>query len=662
MEIANQSPDRVLLLGPLQVIQNRAQLPLPPSRKVRALLAYLAMAPRPVTREKLCELLWDVADDPRSELRWCLSKLRPLIDAPAATRLIADRERVWIDTSSLDIDAISLTRSAQVTLTSGSPGDLQSLRTLFCGDFLEGLSVDRVPLFDNWLAGQRHRFGQLHQQLLERLSAVLPPESDDRIGVLRECIEVAPFDEAAHIELIHTLLRHALYNEAEHQIDASVARFQSEGVDPTSLKSALAAMQRSASKPARTSLVDAAHLDAPSSQQGVCTRIPNPMQRTSGPWRIGVLFSRTGFMSVIEETQYQGTLLAVEEVNDAGGVCGCELVPVAYDPASDSMAYGHYAKRLMVEDQVRTIFGCYTSSSRKAVLPVVERLNGLLWYPTLYEGFEASPNVIYTGASPNQNSLLLCRYLMDTFGTRFYFVGSDYIYPRQSNRVMRELLRANGGSVVGERYVNLRAHRQEFLPIIQDIKRLRPDAIFSTVVGEGTIFLYQAYADAGLDPKQMPIASLTTTEAEIAGMGFDVGAGHITAAPYFQGIEGSANNAFVQRFKKRLGADISTNMCAEASYFQLHLFVKALEQATTLDTEVLRSMVLGASFQAPQGAVRVNPMSGHTDLWTRIGRANREGQFDVVSQSKEPVHADPFLIGYGRATAKQEMPNERKVA
>lgn len=183
----------------------------------------------------------------------------------------------------------------------------------------------------------------------------------------------------------------------------------------------------------------------------------NPTQATSAPWRIGVLFSRTGFMSVIEETQYQGTQLAIEEVNEAGGVCGRELVPVAYDPGSDSAAYGHYAKRLMVEDQVSTIFGCYTSSSRKAVLPVVERLNGLLWYPTLYEGFEASPNVIYTGASPNQNSLALCRYLMDTFGTRFYFVGSDYIYPRESNRVMRELLKSNGGSVVGERYVNVYA-------------------------------------------------------------------------------------------------------------------------------------------------------------------------------------------------------------
>jgi ABC-type branched-subunit amino acid transport system substrate-binding protein len=379
----------------------------------------------------------------------------------------------------------------------------------------------------------------------------------------------------------------------------------------------------------------------------------NLKERTCAPWRIGVLFSRTGFMSVIEETQCQGTMLAIEEVNDAGGVCGRELQPVAYDPASDSIAYGHYAKRLMVEDQVTTIFGCYTSSSRKAVLPVVERLNGLLWYPTLYEGFEASPNVIYTGAAPNQNSLALCRYLLDTFGTRFYFVGSDYIYPRHSNRVMRELLRANGGSVVGEFYVDLRARRQEFLPIIQDIKRVRPDVIFSTVVGEGTIFFYQAYASAGLDPKQIPIASLTTTEAEIAAMGFDVGSGHITAASYFQGIEGSTNEAFVQRFKKRVGADIPTNACAEASYFQLHLFAKALEQANTLDTDVLRSMVLGTSFEAPQGAIRVNPMSGHTDLWTRIGRANQEGQFEVVSKSKKRVQADPFLVGYGRTAPKE---------
>src|SRR4051812_11268677 len=256
METASPSADRVLLLGPFQIIRNGDQLPLPRSRKARALLAYLAMAPRPVTREKLCELFWDVADDPKSELRWCLSKLRPLVNGPTATRLLADRERVRIDTSSLDIDAVSLARNAQTTLASGSLRDLQSLRALFRGDFLEGLSVDRAPLFDNWLAGQRHRFGQWRQLLLERLAAVLPPESDDRIEVLRECIEVAPFDEVAHIELVRTLLRRALYAEAEHQIDASVTLFQSEGIDPASLKAAFAAAQRSVSKPAGISLVD----------------------------------------------------------------------------------------------------------------------------------------------------------------------------------------------------------------------------------------------------------------------------------------------------------------------------------------------------------------------------------------------------------------------
>lgn len=137
-------------------------------------------------------------------------------------------------------------------------------------------------------------------------------------------------------------------------------------------------------------------------------------RKTLAPWRIGVLFSRTGFMSVIEETQYHGTMFAIEEINATGGVNGRELIPVIYDPGSEAMAFGHFAKRLMIEDNVCTIFGCYTSSSRKAVLPVVERLNGLLWYPTLYEGFEASPNVIYTGAAPNQNSLALCRFLMKT--------------------------------------------------------------------------------------------------------------------------------------------------------------------------------------------------------------------------------------------------------
>jgi DNA-binding SARP family transcriptional activator/Tfp pilus assembly protein PilF len=272
MEMANLSADRLLLLGPLQVIQNGSPLPQPPSRKVRALLAYLAMTARPVSREKLCELLWDVADDPRGELRWCLSKLRPLVDRPTTIRLIADRTQVCIETDALDIDAVLVARHTQKTLTSGSPSDLRTLLDLFRGDFLEGLSVERAPSFENWLAGQRHRFGQLHQQLLERLSAILPPE--DRIEALRELIEVAPFDEMAHIALVRTLMNSALYAEARQQVDASVRRFQSEGIDPTSLRSAFAEARRHHCKPAKATHFQSSGFDAPSHQQVVRTSRP----------------------------------------------------------------------------------------------------------------------------------------------------------------------------------------------------------------------------------------------------------------------------------------------------------------------------------------------------------------------------------------------------
>lgn len=356
-------------------------------------------------------------------------------------------------------------------------------------------------------------------------------------------------------------------------------------------------------------------------------------------------------MALIEDTQLRGTLLAIDEINENGGVNGRPLEAVYYDPASESAAFGRYAKRLMVEDKVSTIFGCYTSSSRQAVLPVVERLNGLLWYPTLYEGFEVSPNVIYTGAAPNQNSVELCRYLMEHYGNRFYFVGSDYVYPRESNRIMRELLRHNGGEVAGEVYVGLRARHKDFVPIMRDIRAAAPDVIFSTVVGDATVSLYQIYNDFGFDPATCPIASLTTTEAEIQAMGFDVGEGHITAAPYFQGVPSQSNFEFVKRYRKRFGDSEPTNMCVESAYFQVHIFAKALERANSIDTEDLRPFVLGAQYEAPQGSVSINPTCAHTDLWSRIGRASRSGQFDIMRESAARVHADPYLIGYGRAAA-----------
>ena len=367
-------------------------------------------------------------------------------------------------------------------------------------------------------------------------------------------------------------------------------------------------------------------------------------KQTEAPWRVGVLFAQTGCTAEVERTQLGGTLLAIEEINAAGGINGRELQPVVYDPGANDILYAYLARKLLTEDGVTSIFGCYTSASRRAVMPVVERLNGLLWYPTTYEGFELSPNVIYTGAAPNQNSLELCRFLCETYGKRFYLIGSDYIYPRRSNKLFRELVAAEGGTVVAERYLDIRAERRDFAPIMRDIREAGADVIFSTVVGDATASLYQAYAEAGFDPRTMPIASLTTTEAELQTMSPAVGEAHITAACYFAGLESDANRAFVKLHNERFGADRPTNACAEAAYFQVHLFAHALAEANSIDTDDLRPHVLGSSFDAPQGRVEIDADSGHAKLWTRIGRANRLGQFDLIWESGSSVEPDPFLI------------------
>ena len=364
------------------------------------------------------------------------------------------------------------------------------------------------------------------------------------------------------------------------------------------------------------------------------------------PWRVGVLFSRTGVTAVIEETQLHGTMLAIEEINTSGGVNGREFAPVMYDPASDCSMYARLADKLLTEDGVSTIFGCYTSSSRKAVLPVVERRNGLLWYPTLYEGFEYSPNIIYTGAAPNQNSVVLVDYLLESYGSRFYLIGSDYIYPRESNRIMRELLRQRHGEVVGEHYLDLGARPSEFRLLMRDVRNTRPDVIFSTVVGQATAYLYQAYSDADFDPRVMPITSLTTSEAEVKQMGADVACGHITAAPYFESVNTAVNASFLRRYKKRFGDDEPTNLCAEAAYFQVHIFAKALSEVNSMDPDILRPVVLGSEFDAPQGRVVIDSNSNHTNLWTRLGRVNERGQFDIIRESLQSVKPDPYLVSH----------------
>lgn len=367
---------------------------------------------------------------------------------------------------------------------------------------------------------------------------------------------------------------------------------------------------------------------------------------SSAPIRVGMLFSETGVTSVIETSQRLGTLLAVHEINASSGIHGRELKLVNYDPQSRPASYRQLAERLVVDDGVRVILGCYMSSTRKAVLPVLERWNALLLYPTLYEGFEYSRHVVYTGAAPNQNSVQLAEFMMRSFGSRVFMVGSDYLYPYESNRIMSDLILEGGGEKVGEVYLPLDAQREDFRAVVKRIKSLQPDFIFSTVVGEGTAMLYQAYAEAGLDPLRMPMASLTTSEAEVQQMGAQYAAGHITSAPYFQSIDSDVNRRLVESFHRRFGDDKVANQCWEAAYFQTHLLANAMRRVDPGDIEALLRVLPGSEFEAPQGRVRIDEHNHHTYLRPRIGRGDGKGQFEILEEARSWVRPDPYLVSH----------------
>ena len=355
----------------------------------------------------------------------------------------------------------------------------------------------------------------------------------------------------------------------------------------------------------------------------------------------------------------QGALLGIDEINEAGGIDGRELVAVRYDPQSTPSRYAELAERLIVQDGVNVIFGCYMSSSRKAVIPVIEKWNKLLFYPTLYEGFEYSSNVIYTGAAPNQNSVQLAEFMTSNFGARVYLIGSDYIYPYESNRIMGELVQQRqGNEKLAERYMALNATDKDYVEIMADIRNKQPDFIFSTVVGESTAALYRAYADAGFDPKTMPIASLTTSEAEISQMERGIAAGHYTSAPYFQSIQSNVNLRCLSRLRQRFDDCSVPNLCWEASYFQMHIFANALRQSGDEGIAQLIPHILGSEFDAPQGRIKIDPGNHHTCLYPRIGRVDSEGQFTIVRQATRSVYPDPYLVTHslGDWAAKLDTP------
>ncbi|WP_437881687.1 transporter substrate-binding domain-containing protein [Pseudomonas sp. LRF_L74] len=366
----------------------------------------------------------------------------------------------------------------------------------------------------------------------------------------------------------------------------------------------------------------------------------------AGGFKVGLLFSSSSLSAAVETTQANATRLAIDEVNAAGGIDGVELQAVACDTGPTPDHYRQSAQRLCDEDQVRVLFGTHMSSTRKAVLPIIESRHRLLFYPTLYEGFEYSPNCFYTGAAPNQNSVQLARHALSHFGKRVFFIGCQYVYPYESNRIMRDLFEQAGGEVVGEIYLPFFSSLDDFRAVMNKVRDAAPDAIYSTTVGSDIPTLYRAYREAGFDPARMPILSQSTNEAEIALMPAEVAEGHICVAPWFDTVENPASREFVRRYRARHGADAPITSGAEAAYFQVHLFALAARQVPGGSLEELREALAQVRFTAPQGEVWIDAQTQHTWLWPRVARVDRNGRFVIIEESPAAVRPSPYMIDH----------------
>ncbi|MBP1465630.1 urea ABC transporter substrate-binding protein [Candidatus Chloroploca sp. M-50] len=357
--------------------------------------------------------------------------------------------------------------------------------------------------------------------------------------------------------------------------------------------------------------------------------------RSAEPIKVGILHSLTGTMAISEQSVSQATLLAIEELNAQGGVLGRRIQPVIRNGASQSDIFAREAEALIVNEHVAVIFGCWTSASRKTVKPIVEQYQHLLFYPVQSEGIEASPNIIYTGAAPNQQIFPAVKWAMDNLGQRFFLIGSDYIFPHAANAMMKDQIRSLRGTIVGEQYVLLGS--TEVAGAVEALVRSRPDVILNTLNGDSNVAFFQALRAQGITPQDIPTISFSIAETELETMGSAAVAGDYAAWGYFQSLAGPINAAFVQAYQARYGADAVISDPMEAAYLGVKLWAAAVEQAGSLELNRVRNALHGISLEAPQGAVSIDPISQHLWRTVRIGQIQPDGQFEIVWSSTKPV-------------------------
>lgn len=366
------------------------------------------------------------------------------------------------------------------------------------------------------------------------------------------------------------------------------------------------------------------------------------------PVKVGILHSLTGTMAFSETAVVDATLFAIEEINARGGLLGGRrIVPVVADGRSDWPTFAAEAERLITREAVSVVFGCWTSASRKTVRPVFEKHGHLLFYPVQYEGLETSPAIVYTGAAPNQQIIPAVKWAMDKLGTRFYLVGSDYVFPRTANAIIKDQVAALRGAVVGEDYLLLGATDMD--AVVARIAAAKPDVILNTINGDSNIAFFRALRAAGITAAAIPTISFSIAEGELQTMTVAELAGDYAAWNYFQSVDTPENRGFVERFRARFGAGRVTSDPMEAAYLGVHLWAQAVEKAGRTDPQAVREAAGNQSFPAPEGVVVLDPETRHTWKGVRIGRIRTDGQFDVVWDSGKPIRPVPYPVYRSKA-------------
>ncbi|MES2189963.1 MAG: urea ABC transporter substrate-binding protein [Pseudomonadota bacterium] len=383
---------------------------------------------------------------------------------------------------------------------------------------------------------------------------------------------------------------------------------------------------------------------------------PAAFAQAGGTIKVGILHSLSGTMAISETTLKDTVLMAIEEINAKGGVLGKKLEPVVVDPASNWPLFAEKTKQLLGQDKVSVIFGCWTSVSRKSVLPVVEEMNGLLFYPVQYEGEELSKNVFYTGAAPNQQAIPAVDYLMSKAGggaKRWVLLGTDYVYPRTTNKILRAYLKSKGvaDKDIDEKYTPF--GHSDYQTIVADVKKFSQGgktAVVSTINGDSNVPFYKELGNAGLKAKDVPVVAFSVGEEELRGVDTKPLVGHLAAWNYFMSIKSPANTEFIKKWsayakaKKLPGSDKPlTNDPMEATYIGINMWKQAVEKAKSTDTDKVIAAMAGQTFNAPSGIVsKMDEKNHHLHKSVFIGEIKADGQFNVVWKTPGPVKAKPW--------------------